>query len=122
MEPGVSADRVTDARQSSGEAVKPVDPEDVTSYRLRLAGIAGRFKRYPLLARERGQEGMVEVRVRVGPGLSQPQVTLGRSSGIEVLDEAAVETVTKASQGIDLPPGLRGRTTDIPVPVYFRLD
>jgi TonB family protein len=65
---------------------------------------------------------MVEVRVRVGPGLSQPLVTIGRSSGIEMLDEAAVETVTQASRGIDLPAGLRGRTTDIPVPVYFRLD
>jgi periplasmic protein TonB len=109
-------------RAAVGQASQAADPEDVMSYRMRLANLAGRFKEYPPLARERGLEGVVRVRVRLAPGLVHPEVSLGTSSGVALLDDAAVAMIARASRTVDLPLRLRGRAADIDLPVDYRLD
>jgi protein TonB len=119
---GAALERAAAANPPSGAPVQTPEPEDVTFYRMRLSNLAGRFKEYPPLARERGLQGVVGVRVRIGPGLAQPEVALGKSSGIAILDDAAVAMIAKASRTVDMPTRLRGRTADIDVPVDYRLD
>lgn len=57
------------------------------------AGLANPAPRYPFLARRRGQEGRVVLRVRVNPNGQAEAVSIQESSGYHLLDEAALETV-----------------------------
>ena len=98
------------------------DSEDLRSYRMHLASAAGRYKEYPAIARERGLEGVVGVRVRIGAGHARPEVSLGQSSGFRVLDEAALAMIGKATAAVELPPRLRGSGTELDLPVDYRLD
>ncbi|HRE17680.1 MAG TPA: TonB family protein [Rhodocyclaceae bacterium] len=74
----------------------------------------------PALARERGWEGRVEVRIGVVPG-QRPVVGLLRSSGHDMLDEQALAMVGKALPAVALPDTLRGHSFSVPVPVEFFL-
>lgn len=51
--------------------------------------------RYPDLARERGWEGRVELRVTTGPDGRVMGAILSRSSGYAVLDDSALEAVLR---------------------------
>jgi protein TonB len=50
---------------------------------------------YPEAARQRGQQGDVELRIRVGEDGSALRVELSRSSGHRLLDEAAIEAARR---------------------------
>lgn len=100
----------------------PVDGEDLSRYRLDVARQAKRFKRYPLLARERGWAGRSEVVLSLGPNSALPDVTLEKTSGYPLLDEQAVETILRASRAAKVPPGLQRRSISIVVPVVFDLE
>ncbi len=54
-------------------------------------------KNYPRLARERGIEGVVLVKFRVLPSGDVEEVSVVRSSGASILDEASVRTVRRAA-------------------------
>ena len=95
--------------------------DGLRQYRLALAREARRSKRYPPVARERGWEGRVEVTVVVGAATG-PAVSLGRSSGIAVLDEQAVAMITQAVVTAALPESLAGRSFRLSVPVAFSLN
>ncbi len=76
---------------------------------------------YPLLARRRGQEGRVVLRLQVDPDGSASATRVLESSGVDSLDRAARAAVsrwrfTPASRG-----GRRVSAT-VDVPVVFRLD
>ncbi len=75
---------------------------------------------YPALARRRGQEGLVLLRVRVSESGSPAEVRIAESSGSTLLDNAALEAVERWS----FVPARRG-DQPIPawveVPVRFRL-
>lgn len=58
-------------------------------------GFANAAPRYPYLARRRGQQGRVILRVRVNAGGDAAAVTIRRSSGYRLLDDAAVDAVGK---------------------------
>lgn len=55
-----------------------------------------RFKFYPLSARRRGIGGDVEVGFRLTAGGKAEQVRVLASSGYDILDEAALQTVNRA--------------------------
>lgn len=99
-----------------------VSADDLRQYRLSLAISARRFKRYPLLARERGWEGTAEVALDVNPLLPVPKVVLVRSSGRGVLDDQALEMMTQAARVTSLPESLKGRDFRVLLPVKFSLD
>ena len=75
---------------------------------------------YPLLARQRGQQGLVVLRVQVGPDGQVANLAVQRSSGYALLDAAAEKAVVAwrfvPAQGKDGP-----IASDVFVPVEFRL-
>jgi protein TonB len=96
--------------------------DDLRQYRLSLAISARRFKRYPVLARERGWEGTAEVALNVNALLPVPEVVLVRSSGQGVLDQQALEMMTQAARVTSLPPSLKGRDFRVLLSVKFSLE
>lgn len=75
---------------------------------------------YPDLARKRGQEGMVNVRCQVDSSGKVTAVSLAKSSGFKLLDEAALKTVGKWK----FKPGSRDGGSvagTVVVPVQFKL-
>jgi TonB family protein len=75
---------------------------------------------YPWVAVRRGQHGVVELEVRLGPE--------GRLVGVEVLAGAPAEslraaavTAVRGAAPFPFPPGLQGRALIIRLPVEFRL-
>lgn len=95
--------------------------EGLRQYSISLAREARRHRQYPALARARGWEGTVELRIEISPGV-RPAVELTRSSGYEVLDAQALEMMGRAVLATVLPSSLQGRRFTVPVPVRFALD
>ncbi len=76
---------------------------------------------YPRLARKLRQQGMVELRVRVSAEGAAAELSVARSSGVDLLDQAAL----KAVRHWRFAPALRGDTPVeawVLVPVEFRLE
>ncbi|HRD90967.1 MAG: energy transducer TonB [Candidatus Accumulibacter sp.] len=122
---GGAAAREVDAADSRSGAATPgtaISADDLRQYRVDLAIASRRFKRYPVLARERGWEGRVEVAVTVSAWQPRPQLSLFRSSGHAALDQQAVAMLEQASASTALPAGLKGRDFRLLLPVDFMLD
>ena len=98
------------------------DADDLRTYRLNLAREAGRYKRYPAIARERGLEGVVVVVVSTRAGVALPQVSLSQGSGEAVLDRQALEMVSLAVRYATMPDSLRQRDFGIDLPIHFLMD
>jgi TonB family protein len=98
------------------------DQNDVRWYRLQVATLAAEFKEYPTMARESGLEGVVGVRLRLAPDRMFPEISLVRSSGVGVLDDAALRMIALAAGKIDVPASMRGRVLSVDLPVDYRLD
>jgi protein TonB len=56
-----------------------------------------RHKNYPRLARERGIEGVVRLRFTLNPTGAVDKIEILQSSGSEVLDNASVQAVYRAT-------------------------
>lgn len=110
------------ATTSTARASPAAPPDALREYRLALAVQARRFRRYPALARERGQEGTAEITISVTAALAAPQVGLATSSGHVELDTQALEMMRQAALAAPLPGGLRGRDFRVVLPVLFSLD
>jgi protein TonB len=77
-------------------------------------------QQYPRLARQRGWQGLVKMRVQFLPGGQIGQISIVRSSGFAMLDETAVAMLRSAALP-PVPDGLRRREFLLDVPVEFRL-
>jgi TonB family protein len=75
---------------------------------------------YPSAAVRRGQQGMVELEVRVGPDGRLAAVEVVAGTSVDTLRTAAVAAV-RGSAPFPFPPGLAGRPLVIRLPVEFRL-
>lgn len=95
--------------------------EGVQEYRLNVSREARKFKRYPLIAREQGWEGVVVIAVSMTLPSAQPVVSLERSSGYDELDRQALEMMVAAVRQATLPEGMRGRRFGISLPIEYRL-
>jgi protein TonB len=98
-----------------------LDADGLRQYRAALGVQAGRFKRYPPRARESGWEGRVTLRVVVAQAGAPVALSLARSSGHELLDEAALEMMRLAAARTPLPESLRGQPLDFDLPVDYKL-
>jgi protein TonB len=90
-------------------------------YRFAISRAAARFKRYPALARARGREGRVDVRLVWRPGMRAPQVELQASAGDTLLDEQGLAMLRQAAAQTPLPDILRARAFSLLMPVEFSL-
>lgn len=100
---------------------KPPSADDLRQYLLEIGRGARRHKHYPLLARERGIEGIVVVVVSTRAGLAVPQVSLSSSSGASMLDAQALETVGRAVRDTKMPDALLNRDFAVDLPIQFSL-
>jgi protein TonB len=92
----------------------------LAQYRLALIGAAKRLKHYPAQAIDRGIEGRVDVRLVIGAD-GAPTLLVKRSSGHEVLDRQAVDTMRRATAATPIPPALRNREIVVEVPLLYEL-
>lgn len=102
-------------------AAPPASPRDgPDNWEARVMGRLERVKRYPSAARVGRVQGVAYVRFRVNREGRVLFVSLQRSSGSDLLDKAALETVRRAEP---LPPIPEDRPTEIEVavPVEFFL-
>jgi protein TonB len=97
------------------------DAATVGQYRVQLLGAAGRFKRYPDVARENNWTGNVVVRVAVEAG-GLPQVGIRRTSGHAVLDEQALDMFRQAARAVPVPASLRGGAFSLDVRAIYGLE
>lgn len=94
----------------------------LTGYGERLSEVLSRHQHYPRLARLRGWQGQVHLRLHLARQGALLNVEITKSSGHEVLDQQALEIVKRASP-LPLPPeGLRADKFTVDVPVTFRLE
>jgi protein TonB len=93
----------------------------LAQYRLALIGAARRLKHYPAQAVDRGLAGRVEIRLVIGAEGGPAAVTVKRSSGHEVLDRQAVETMRRATAATPIPPALRNREIVVEIPLLYEL-
>jgi protein TonB len=105
------------ARLVPGEGGIP--PEYASYVRGLRQRVEGRLV-YPWMAARRGQQGVVELEVRVS--------SEGRLLGVEVVAGSAVDTLRTAAVAavrgaapFPFPPGVEGRPLVIRLPVEFRL-
>ncbi len=102
---------------ASGDAL-----DGLRGYRLSVASEARRYKRYPPQAMAAGWAGTAEVRLEVGGDGRPRAATVGRSSGYEPLDRAALTMIDAGALRARLPESLRGKTFAVVLPVVFNLD
>lgn len=75
---------------------------------------------YPAIAKSRGWQGKVKLRVRVSAGGAISNIEIEQTSGHEILDEAAIETVKKY-QFIPAKQGDTAVACAVIVPITFRI-
>lgn len=110
------------APQSAAPAARPgtdVDADSLGRFRMQVIEAAIKFKRYPRAAMDNNWEGRADVRVTFGADGRRASIVIVRSSGHEILDKQALDTVTKAF--VPVPPSLRGKEFAFEIPVIFNL-
>jgi protein TonB len=95
--------------------------DDVQRYRLSLGREVKRNRQYPLLARERGNEGVVSLIVNRPAGIAMPLVSIHKSSGTQLLDTHALQMVERAVRDARVPESLRNRDFAIDLSIQFSL-
>ena len=117
-----SAPSAPAAPQAAAPVARPgadLDADSLGRFRLQVIEAAGRFKRYPRAAMDNNWEGRADVRVSFGADGKRSSIVVVRSSGHEILDRQAIDTVTKAF--VPVPPALRGKEFAFDIPVIFNL-
>ena len=92
----------------------------VTAYGSGFKAAVDKNRRYPRVAQARGWQGTATVLVKVLPGGRLGDVSITRSSGVDLLDDTARDMV-KTAQLPALPEALRDHAFELRVPVEFRL-
>lgn len=96
--------------------------DGLRGYRLAVASQARRFKRYPPRATASGWEGSAEIRLEVASDGQPRAAIVQRSSGHELLDQAALAMIDAGAQRARLPENLRGKAFAVVLPVVFNLE
>ena len=108
----------TESRPVTGTEAASTAPLQAADFR--AASLGNRPADYPRLARQRGWQGQVVLKVRVSASGKASDILVETSSGHELLDEAAIEAV----RSWRFSPARRGDNpleTWVRVPVDFRL-
>ncbi|MDD2762087.1 MAG: energy transducer TonB [Methylomonas sp.] len=105
---------------STSTSAAPSDPEPFTEANFKANYAHNPKPEYPTIAKSRGWQGKVLLRVKVSAAGTSDSVTVEQSSGHEILDESAMEAVQKWR----FIPAKRGETpvaSSVIVPIVFTL-
>jgi protein TonB len=102
---------------SGGKSQEPVRARILARLRAELA----RHFDYPALARSRGWEGTVLLKIQIEPDGRLEKIQISHSSGYAVLDDSAINSLSRVDQLADASSWLNGRGLDIQLPVIYRL-
>jgi len=116
---GVSAANGGPAPPLAAGAAADIDGDSLRAYRLALAREARRFRHYPAQAREAGWHGRVTL--RLGLAAPSPTLAVAKSSGREILDQAALAMMQQAAARVPRPATLRERAASLELTVEFDL-
>ncbi len=90
-------------------------------YKIQLAKYSEKYMKYPRAALEQNVEGTAYVKVVMGADGRSREVTIATSSGVEMLDKAAIEMVRKALPITEIPGALRNKEFPTILPVNFNI-
>jgi protein TonB len=90
-------------------------------YLRKIRQLLERHKNYRWMARRRNIQGVVVVRFTIAAGGQIAASRIRRSSGHDLLDEAAKETLRRVGRFPPLPADLNRQQLTIEVPLAFRL-
>jgi protein TonB len=86
-----------------------------------LLGHLEQFKRYPGMAQQHGQQGVVYLRFTMNREGEVLSAKIERSSGYDLLDEETLALIRRAQPLPKPPPEVAGDTLELTVPVEFFL-
>lgn len=104
--------------QEAPSAARMASDAKVT-WQSRLLAHLEKYRRYPVRARAKGEEGTAYVRFRMDRQGRLLESSLARSSGSAQLDKAALATIKRAAPFPKPPQHVGGATIEITVPVEF---
>jgi protein TonB len=106
-------------------AVRPITPaaegEARSRYLSALKAAIEKYKEYPVMARKGGMEGTAVIRFVLSRSGGQKSASLVRSSGVGLLDAAALRAVKSAGRFPPVPDDISGSEVVLDVPLTFRL-
>ena len=118
LTPSASAQRpdsLTVLQRSAGNAA-------VSNYEGKVYAKVGRARRYPKSASRQGIQGTVNVRFTVSVDGSVSGVSIARSAGSPILDEAALQAVNRAAPFPKIPVEAGRSSWRFNIPLEFRVD
>lgn len=120
--PALAAAPATAALPAEAPIAAPrPDPEAVRHWQSLLAAKLMELKRYPMLARRQGLEGVVVLEARF-PTHGRAEASVKRSSGHAALDLAAVKLFEDAMEALADKSNPPGGASRLDIPVVYRLD
>lgn len=117
----VPAAPAADAPPAARESVSQQTDGLVASYEKRLSDLIRRHEYYPERARRQRWEGKAVVGLSISAEGKVTDISLLESTGREILDEAALRMVQRASPLPRAPDALRGKQRIVRVPIVFKL-
>lgn len=115
------APHTADSQTASAPTMAPANPFAISAWRNELLQRLLQAKRYPEEARDRDQQGVVQLRISLDRQGKLLSANLVKSSGFAVLDAAAVATIHRAEPFPEPPPQMPGNPIELTVPVHFAL-
>lgn len=119
------------ASNHKGADVKEKKPKQVANsgrytrssrdYRSTLLRLIERHKYYPLSARRNGIEGTCKVSFTVSSNGSIRGITLARSSGTTILDQAAIQTIQRIGQAPPFPADIDRQRWKFVIPLAYNI-
>ena len=97
------------------------DAGTLDQYRIAIYAAAKKYKRYPRVAMDNNWEGKVVIRMVIGANTMISSMSIKTSSGQEVLDQAAMETLRKTKPVVPIPSALRGKEFSVDVNFIYNL-
>ncbi|AUX77255.1 energy transducer TonB [Sinorhizobium fredii] len=113
-----NASAATGARQSS--VAREAGNAAVDNYKGKVQRKLNRAMRYPAEAKRQGLRGVAQVRFTVTSSGGLAGVSLARSTGSPILDQAALDTVRRAAPFPAIPAAARRDSWQFTVPVEFK--
>jgi len=120
--PAPQAPAGSPAAEPDAKSGNEADAGTRDQYRMAVILAAGRYKRYPAIAMEKGWQGRVVVHMVIGANGMIDSASIKTGSGHDILDNQALDMLKKGKSTVPIPASLRGLQFDIDVPVIFNLD